>query len=174
MCVEPLRSCPRPGGLMLAGRRCWSFEDVRVSSPIARSTPSPQPVSLACDTLPGPVSECPRHWCGGGGCPAGRPWCHPLPKVGFSKPTFWRGGPGTPLLTAGGGTRDPGGPASMLAKGSTAAEPARGPSASRWGGDPGATGLSAGSGKPLGSGVGSWAPRSGQGRDEKDMRPCRQ
>lgn len=51
---------------MLAGRRCWSFEDVRVSSPIARSTPSPQPVSLACDTLPGPVSECPRHWCGGG------------------------------------------------------------------------------------------------------------
>lgn len=55
---------------MLAGRRCWSFEDVRVSSPIARSTPSPQPVSLACDTLPGPVSECPRHWCGGGRVPS--------------------------------------------------------------------------------------------------------
>lgn len=68
MCEEPLRPCPRLGGLTLAGGRCWSLEDV--PSPIAKSTPVDlrvQPVSLACGTYPGPESLSARGNSGGGG-----------------------------------------------------------------------------------------------------------
>lgn len=47
------------------------------------------------------VLECPRQQCGGA-VPSVPATVAALAKVSFSKPAVWRGGPGTPLLTAGG------------------------------------------------------------------------